>query len=57
METTNLDLNEIRKEIDVTDREILRLFEQRMQYTAQVAEYKIQTGKPVFDKERELSKL
>lgn len=57
MKTIKLDLNEIRKEIDATDQEILRLFEKRMQYTAQVAEYKIQTGKPVFDRERELSKL
>ena len=52
-----LDLNEIRKQIDATDQEIVRLFEQRMRLTQQVAEYKIETGKPVFDPERERSKL
>lgn len=52
-----LDLNEIRKKIDSTDQEIVRLFEKRMQLTQQVAEYKIASGKPVFDRERELTKL
>ncbi len=52
-----LDLNEIREKIDVTDREIVQLFEQRMRLTQQVAEYKIEVGKPVFDREREVSKL
>lgn len=52
-----LDLKEIRNQIDDTDREIVRLFEERMRLTRQVAEYKIATGKPVFDRERELSKL
>lgn len=52
-----LDLYEIRKEIDATDQEIVRLFEQRMKLTGKVAEYKIEAGKPVFDRDRELSKL
>ena len=52
-----LDLNEIRKEIDGTDREIVRLFEERMKLTGKVAEYKIGAGKPVFDGDRERSKL
>lgn len=52
-----LDLNEIRKQIDVTDQEMVRLFEKRMQLTQKVADYKIASGKPVFDRERELSKL
>lgn len=52
-----LDLNEIRKQIDDADQEIVRLFEKRMQLTQQVADYKIASGKPVFDRERELSKL
>ena len=52
-----LDLGEIRKEIDATDKEIVRLFEQRMRLTGKVAEYKIGAGKPVFDREREISKL
>ncbi|MDD3279486.1 MAG: bifunctional chorismate mutase/prephenate dehydratase [Lachnospiraceae bacterium] len=52
-----LDLGKIRNEIDQTDEEILRLFERRMELTGEVASYKIQTGKPVFDPEREISKL
>lgn len=52
-----LDLGKIRNEIDKTDAEILRLFEQRMELTQEVAEYKIKTGKQVFDPEREISKL
>lgn len=51
------DLLEIRDEIDELDSEIVRLYEKRMQLTSDVAEYKINTGKPVFDKERENSKL
>lgn len=51
------DLAEIRKEIDGIDEQIVSLYEKRMELTSRVAEYKIQTGKPVFDKEREKSKL
>ena len=40
-----LDLSQIRKKIDETDEEILRLFERRMELTGQVARYKIETGK------------
>lgn len=52
-----LDLQQIRDEIDVIDKEIVRLFEKRMQLSSEVAAYKISTGKKVFDKEREMSKL
>lgn len=51
------DLLEIRDEIDALDSEIVRLYEKRMRLTSDVAEYKINTGKQVFDKERENSKL
>lgn len=51
------DLLELRDEIDVIDRQIVDLYQQRMEIAAQVAEYKIETGKKVFDKERENSKL
>ena len=37
-----LDLGKIRDEIDVTDDEIVRLFQHRMALTAEVAQYKIQ---------------
>ena len=33
------------------------LYEERMKLTSDVAEYKINTGKQIFDKEREESKL
>lgn len=51
------DLLELRDEIDVIDKQIVKLYQQRMEIAAQVAEYKIETGKKVFDKEREASKL
>ena len=52
-----IDLQECRKEIDVIDKEILRLFEKRMKVCEDVAEYKIRTGKKVLDPERERKKL
>lgn len=51
------DLLELRDEIDKIDKQIVSLYEQRMEIAAGVAEYKISTGKKVFDKEREVSKL
>ncbi|MBD5545120.1 MAG: prephenate dehydratase [Lachnospiraceae bacterium] len=52
-----MDLGEIRKELDAIDEKIVALYEERMKACERVAEYKIQTGKPVFDKEREEAKL
>lgn len=52
-----LDLGLIRDEIDTVDKEIVRLYEKRMQLCADVAEYKIRTGKPILDRSRELEKL
>lgn len=52
-----LDLNEIRKNIDVIDKQLVDLFEQRMDLCHQVAEYKIASGKKVLDPEREKQKL
>lgn len=51
------DLLELRDEIDEIDAEIVALYERRMTISQEVAEYKISVGKPVFDKEREQSKL
>ena len=51
------DLLEIREEIDEVDAELVALYAKRMGLAEQVAEYKISTGKPVFDKEREAVKL
>ena len=52
-----IDLQITRKHIDEIDSKIVELFEQRMQEASEVAAYKIATGKPVFDKEREEDKL
>ncbi|HIQ73637.1 MAG TPA: prephenate dehydratase [Candidatus Cottocaccamicrobium excrementipullorum] len=52
-----LDLQEIRKEIDQVDSQLAQLMEERMGLSAQVAEYKMETGMPVFDAEREKAKL
>ncbi|MCR5579984.1 MAG: prephenate dehydratase [Pseudobutyrivibrio sp.] len=51
------DLAEIRVEIDDVDKQILELFTKRMELACQVAEYKIATGKKVYDKVREEEKL
>lgn len=52
-----IDLADSRQEIDRVDKEIVRLFEYRMQLARDVAEYKIETGKKVYDREREIEKL
>ena len=51
-----MDLLEIRKEIDQIDSQIVELYEKRMDACKKVAQYKIETGKKVFDKARELLK-
>ena len=51
------DLLKLRDEIDKIDNQIVELYEQRMQIAECVARYKIATGKKVFDKQREVSKL
>ena len=51
------DLLELRQEIDAIDNQIVELYEKRMEVAEHVAEYKIKKNKPVFDKERERSKL
>ena len=50
-------LVELRNEIDVIDREIVDLFQKRMKISSEVAEYKISTGKKVFDRAREAQKI
>ena len=52
-----MELTELRDKIDVIDKQIVELYEKRMEISRQVAEYKIGTGKKVFDKEREEEKL
>lgn len=57
MEVRTLDLQEIRGQLDVIDRELVALYEKRMKLCGEVAEFKIATGKPVYDGEREKQKL
>lgn len=52
-----MDLQEIRKKLDKIDGEIVRLFEERMKLCADVAQFKIQTGKAVYDPQREKEKI
>ena len=52
-----MDLIELREQIDAIDAQIVALYEQRMDVCRQVAEYKIDTGKKVFDRQREAEKL
>ncbi len=47
----------LRDELDVVDRQITELYKKRMELCTQVAEYKIETGKAVFDPVREKEKL
>ena len=50
-------LEEIRKELDGIDREIVQLFQKRMDLSIEVAKDKAKTGKAVFDGKREEEKL
>lgn len=52
-----VDLSISRQQIDEIDSQIVELFEKRMEVANEVAKYKMETGKPVFDKEREDQKL
>ena len=53
----NLDLQEIREQLDGIDAQLVELFEKRMQLCTDVAGFKIETGKAVYDGEREKQKL
>lgn len=52
-----IDIHESRKKIDEVDQTLLELFETRMKLAADIAEYKRNTGKAVFDPAREEEKL
>ena len=51
------DLLILRDRIDEIDKQLVALYEQRMEVCKEVAEYKIETGKKVFDKVREAEKI
>lgn len=48
-----MDLNESRQKIDEIDKELVELFQKRMEVSVEVANYKRQTGKKIYDKQRE----
>lgn len=52
-----MDLSELRNQIDEIDKNIVELYEKRMEVCKNVAQYKIETGKKVFDKAREEEKI
>lgn len=52
-----VDLQEIRGQLDAIDSQLVSLFETRMKLCKDVAEYKLETGKPVYDGEREKQKI
>lgn len=52
-----MDLLELRSQLDDIDEQIVKLYEERMEICSRVADYKIETGKKVFDKTREEEKL
>ena len=52
-----VDLLKSREDIDRIDKQIISLFEERMEIAKNVAEYKISVGKKVYDKQREEEKL
>jgi len=51
------DILELRNEIDSIDKEIVALYEKRVKASEAVARYKINTGKPVLDTNREAQKI
>ena len=52
-----MELEELREQLDGIDKQIVELYEHRMEVCRQVAEYKIRTGKKVLDRQREAEKL
>ena len=47
-----MDLSECRKEIDNIDKELVKLFEKRMNVAINVAKYKIENNLPIFNEAR-----
>lgn len=50
-------LEELRVHIDEIDKQLVTLFEERMKISEAVGRFKLETGKTVFDKQRENEKL
>ena len=52
-----MDLKELRNQIDAVDVQLVSLLRERLELSKQVAESKIQSGKPIYDHDREQEKL
>lgn len=52
-----MELKDLRERIDAVDGEIVRLFEERMSISEEIAALKAETDRKVYDKEREEEKL
>lgn len=52
-----MNIKDLRKALDDTDRELIRQYEKRLEITGNIAATKIESGKPVLDQERELQVL
>lgn len=52
-----MDLSDYRQDIDEIDKELLRLFQERMDVSAKIAEYKRENSLPVLDPMREREKM
>ncbi len=52
-----MSLDELRKKIDTVDDQLVQLFRERMQISAEIAQYKAQQGLPVLQPAREREKL
>ncbi len=50
-------LQELREQLDEIDSQIVDLYQKRMDVCGKVGEYKVATGRKVFDKQREKEKL
>ena len=52
-----MDIQDLRKEIDLIDDQLVKLFTQRMDVAARIAEYKKTQGMPILVPAREREKL
>lgn len=52
-----MELDQIREEIDKVDKQMVALFQQRMELAGEVAESKRKSGKAIYDRKREQDKL
>lgn len=52
-----MDLNDMRQQIDLVDKNLIALLEKRMDLVQNVLAYKKKTGMPIFDAGREASVL